>query len=184
MLCHEGIRLLPAEPAHKQLLYGWQHSGDYPYFFGNDRPLTMDEIQALPGEFFVAVMEQDPNHILGMAVVSDYHEINRNATMHLLVVNEAQRKKVGSVIIQTLANHLFNMLNLHKIKFEIPADNVPAVQGAERLGWRKEGTRQHEVYYGGSFHDVVDYAILKGPFNKLYKEQFEVSGKASAVGAA
>lgn len=174
----QRVRLLPAEAGHKQLLYGWQHQQAYDGFFWLT-PLTLDDIMALPGEFWVAVDLHDATKVIGMASLQDAHPIHRHVSLHLIICREYQRQGYGAAITRLLADYAFNTLNYHKVKFEIPAYNTASLSGADHLGWQREGVRKHEIYASGSFHDLVDYGLLKGPFNKMQAR----SEKGAAVGA-
>jgi ribosomal-protein-alanine N-acetyltransferase len=56
-------------------------------------------------------------------------------------------------------DHSFNAMGLHRIEASIRPDNKPSRRVVEKLGFREEGLRPHEVHIDGAWRDHICYAI-------------------------
>lgn len=61
---------------------------------------------------------------------------------------------------QTLINHSFNELGLHRIEIHCARSNRRSRAVPERLGFKKEGTLRQSEWRHDRFHDMVIYGLL------------------------
>lgn len=59
----------------------------------------------------------------------------------------------------------FKHMDLHRIYAEIHPDNAASIAVVERLGMLYEGTHREQGYWGGEFHDLRSYAVLRNEWN-------------------
>jgi len=56
-------------------------------------------------------------------------------------------------------DHSFAVMGLHRIEASIRPDNKASRRVVEKLGFREEGLRPHEVHIDGAWRDHICYAI-------------------------
>jgi ribosomal-protein-alanine N-acetyltransferase len=56
-------------------------------------------------------------------------------------------------------DHSFSVMGLHRIEASIRPDNKASRRVVEKLGFREEGLRPHEVHIDGAWRDHICYAI-------------------------
>lgn len=174
------IRLMPIEPAHYWQVYNWQHSGEYQEFFGNIPLLSFEQIAALRENrtIFIIVDANDLKANLGMIIMSNFEERHRNVHYNVLIDNKYQRLGIAKEATKLALYYIFNNLNMYKVIVRIESGNEASKAMAEDFGCELEGTLKHEIYHDGEFKDVLRYYITKGPFNKSFKKEVELSQMA------
>jgi [ribosomal protein S5]-alanine N-acetyltransferase len=55
----------------------------------------------------------------------------------------------------------FHAMDLHRIQAETHADNLASIGLATRLGFHFEGVHREQAFWGGRFHDLNCYSLLK-----------------------
>lgn len=70
-------------------------------------------------------------------------------------------KGYGTEALNLILDYGFNNLNLHKIKLSVYPFNTGAIKAYTNVGFVKEGTSKNEVFYGGKWVDIDQYAIFQ-----------------------
>ena len=55
----------------------------------------------------------------------------------------------------------FKKIKLEKVMVECKTTNIRSKKAIEKLGAKYEGTKRHEIYKDGKWHDLYSYSILK-----------------------
>ncbi|WP_334187630.1 GNAT family N-acetyltransferase [Noviherbaspirillum sp.] len=63
--------------------------------------------------------------------------------------------------VQAILDYGFNDMGLHRVQAETHPDNFPSIKLAERLGFRFEGVHREQACWGGRFHDLNCYSLLR-----------------------
>ena len=61
-----------------------------------------------------------------------------------------------------LAEYLFDTTPVHRLCAYTESENVAEQKSLERCGFRREGLLRQAGFRGGSWRDVIVYALLKG----------------------
>jgi ribosomal-protein-alanine N-acetyltransferase len=62
---------------------------------------------------------------------------------------------------ELLIKHAFEQLNLNRIYCGTSYQNLGMQKLALKLGMKQEGVRRKAFFKNGTFHDIIDYSILK-----------------------
>lgn len=85
----------------------------------------------------------------------------RHATMDIYLRPDMHGQGIGSDAIRTLANHLFNAHDHHRISIDPAADNTAAIRCYAKVGFQPVGTmRQYERGPEGDWHDALLMDLL------------------------
>jgi len=116
--------------------------------------------------FFIA---EDIQRNCPFGVYSLKYIDHRNQRAELGIFLEPGAASSGVVAFEAavlVLDYGFDYLNLHKIVAEILAENQRAIRLDEGLGLRLEGVRRRHAFYGGSFHDLLLYAVFREDFRE------------------
>ena len=136
-------------------------------FFRNDQWFR-DFYEGLNREDQVlwAVCHEKDGHI-GNVSLRNISVINRNAEYAILIGNQRHwRKSVGFSASMALLLHGFEKLNLERIYCGTASGNVAMQRLALRLGMIEEGRRRKHLFLEGSWHDMLEYGVLRDEFMK------------------
>lgn len=65
---------------------------------------------------------------------------------------------------ELLINHAFAALNLHRVHCGTSSDNKGMQKLAEKIRMKQEGIRKEAIFNNGTYHDIIEYGILKEDF--------------------
>ncbi|MGO9108312.1 MAG: GNAT family N-acetyltransferase [Thermoguttaceae bacterium] len=101
----------------------------------------------------------------GVYSLKDIDHRNQHAELGMFLEPKSDSSGVAAFEAAVLVlDYGFNYLNLHKIVGEVLEENQRAIRLDEGLGMHVEGVRRKHVFYGGSFHDLVLYALFRADF--------------------
>lgn len=87
---------------------------------------------------------------------------NHTAELALGILQSDDRGKgYGTELLHLILDYGFNNLNLHKIKLNVYPFNIGAIKAYTRVGFVKEATFKHEIFYNGQWVDTDRYAIFQ-----------------------
>ncbi|WP_208451510.1 GNAT family N-acetyltransferase [Burkholderia gladioli] len=66
------------------------------------------------------------------------------------------REALGAVL-----EHGFETMALNRIEARVHPDNAASLRALEALGFVREGYQRQAGYWGGAFHDLAQYALLR-----------------------
>jgi aminoglycoside 6'-N-acetyltransferase len=85
----------------------------------------------------------------------------RHATMDIYLRPEVHGQGIGSDAIRTLAKHVFNARDHHRISIDPAADNAAAIRCYTKVGFQPVGLmRQYERGLDGEWHDALLMDLL------------------------
>jgi aminoglycoside 6'-N-acetyltransferase len=85
----------------------------------------------------------------------------RHATMDIYLSPDVHGRGIGSDAIRTLAKHLFNERDHHRISIDPAADNAAAIRCYAKVGFQPVGIlRQYERGPDGQWHDALLMDLL------------------------
>jgi aminoglycoside 6'-N-acetyltransferase len=85
----------------------------------------------------------------------------RHATMDIYLHPDVHGQGIGSDAIRTLANHLFNAHDHHRISIDPAADNTAAIRCYTKVGFQPVGILRHyERGPEGDWHDALLMDLL------------------------
>jgi RimJ/RimL family protein N-acetyltransferase len=88
---------------------------------------------------------------------------NRSGHMVIYIGDPAYRRRGCGVDALTLAcNYAFKILGLHRLSYDLPAENDAARVVYEKVGFKEEGRRRDAHYRDGSYHDLVVMGLIRG----------------------
>lgn len=113
----------------------------------------------------LAIMLKENHRHIGNIALQDIHPIHRTAELSILL---GERDAWGAGYAQEAAElllaHGFGALNLRRIGCGTLAGNEAMRKLALRLGMKPEGQRRQAVFKAGSYHDVVEFGLLRAEF--------------------
>lgn len=174
-LYNDKIRIIPFEHDHWPVVYSWAGSGCYDYFFGNSGPYTGSMCAEFnkSGINFIIVNSKNIQEVFGMISVSQIDDRSRNFHYNILVDKNHRRKGYAKEASELALFHMFNNLNYYKAIALVGDGNPESKALTEGFGFDHEAILKQEVYLDGEFKDVERFRMLKGTFNKLYKQKLE-----------
>lgn len=179
------LKIIPFEPSiHSPLIYKWYHSGEYEDFFGNISELTIDTINQMQPFFYMVVNPQDINEIYGLCSMTSIEERNRNLYLGIMVDKQYQGKSMFREVLKLMIYFIMNSMNMYKVIGRIRQSSSKWIERIKEFGFIEEGTLRKHVYSHGEFHDMVIVSMLKGEFNKRYKQEIERPIEVQSISAA
>lgn len=109
-----------------------------------------------------AIVRKGDDAILGLISLVNIDYMNQKAELHIMIGDkENQGKGIGTYAINTIIQHAFNNLNLHRIELSVLEENLRAQHVYEKAGFVCEGCKRKAVYKNGKYVNIRMYAILK-----------------------
>lgn len=108
--------------------------------------------------------------ILCLVSLTNIDRINRSATIHIMVGNEANcGKGIGTFAMVNMINHAFNDMNLRRIELSVLKDNIRAQGLYRKLGFQIEGEKREAVYKNGEYKNMYIMSLLKSEYKEIRK---------------
>jgi RimJ/RimL family protein N-acetyltransferase len=167
-LSNDKVMIVPFEPQlHAPLLYRCCHSGKY------DLPLlSITECMNLK-EAFAIVNPTNPSEVYGVVVLRNKDEISRRCEVHVFIIEEYQKNGIIQEAGKFMIYYIMNCMNYYKVIMQAREDNTAADTAIKNFGCELEGVLKHHLYSNGEFHNLKQYYMTKGMFNKRYKQVVE-----------
>lgn len=93
-----------------------------------------------------------------------FHSIrwfNRKAMLSVILIDEYQKKGIGTKALKTAIKFAFEKMNLHRLEAEVIEFNLPSKKLVEKLGFKLEGTLREAKYSDGKYWDIYRYGLLR-----------------------
>ncbi len=111
-----------------------------------------------------AITEEN-DEILGLVTITDINNVNRTATLHIMIGKEENcGKGLGSFAINRILKHAFLDLNLNRVELQVLTKNIRAKKTYEKVGFKYEGTKRKVCFKNGEYLDMDIMSILKEEF--------------------
>ena len=162
------LLLRPVQPEDNEAIFVYR-SDATTNRYQSSLPSSIEEVDALiqsnPREFNIsktwyqlAIIEKSSGSLIGDIGV---HFIdNAQCEFGCTLAKKYHRKGYATEALQSLIEHLFSILDKHRITASIDPRNVGSIQLFERLGFRKEGYFIQSLYINGEWVDDLIYAVL------------------------
>ncbi len=116
----------------------------------------------VPGEWFqFALDDRDSGALVGDLALQVDADEPRTAEVGFTLAPEHQGKGYGTEALGALLGLAFETYELHRIVAVTDALNVPAAAMLERVGFRREGHFQENVFFKGAWGSEFLFAILE-----------------------
>lgn len=123
--------------------------------FTRDDPSTFVYHITNPDTYWLEIFEG--KMLVGLICVMNFKFID--AEVHIMFFDRKPAEKVE--VYRSVMAYLFENFPLQRITVVIPAIYFATIRLAERLGFRKEGTKRKAVLIGGNWIDQYIYGILR-----------------------
>ena len=118
---------------------------------------------------FGVVLEEDPQKLVGLIIISDIDHANRSCAYGNLLAPEGARGKGIAFAARLLVyRYLFDELGMNRIVGRILEGNVPSRRFTEKFGSMQEGVLRNAVFKNGRFQNLVVYSMLREEFYARY----------------
>lgn len=132
-------------------------------------PMTPEKLKAFvqsavtsDNTLVLAVIDKQSGEHIGNISLQGINWVDRNGEIAFLLGEKAYWGK--GVMLEAgalLINHAFKTLNLHRIYCGTSSENSGMQKLAEKLGMIKEGIRKEAIYNNGTYHDIIEYGLLR-----------------------
>ena len=113
----------------------------------------------------LAIVERSTSLHVGNVSLQSINWINRNAEFAILLGDKnCWGKGIGTSAAKLIVNYGFERLNLHRIYCGTIAGNTGMEKLAKKLKMKEEGRRREAVYKNGSYHDIIEYGVLRNEY--------------------
>ena len=147
----------------------------FPYTRDAAREYIRQAGQRSDAVILAIVLKENDRHI-GNIALQDIHPIHRTAELSILLgERDAWGAGYAHEAAELLLAHGFTALNLRRVGCGTFAGNEAMRKLALRLGMKQEGLRRQAVFKAGSYHDVVEFGLLR--------EEFETRAASPAASA-
>lgn len=110
-------------------------------------------------QFFTILYKNIP---IGMAGLTDISEINKNASVFIIIGDDRLHNKgIGRQAVKFIVDYGFKKLKLHKIKITVCAKHIAAIRAYKAAGFKKEAEVKDEFYIDGKLENEILMAIFK-----------------------
>lgn len=142
--------------------------------FTSRKSFTMKEeikwIKKLPKvkktEKYFAIDTKEGVHIGSISL--SLNKKDKNATFGIFIGDKNYwNKGCGTEATKLILDYGFSKLNLHRVYLYVYEYNPRAIKIYEKVGFKLEGARREDVFYGGKFYDRILMGILRKEWLKL-----------------
>ena len=181
-LTGEKVALDPIEPHEADEFKGWLNDQEILQFLAAYLPLSLGEEEKWINELGkrkndivlgIYPLSDNPdrssesNAIIGSIGLHNINQKDRNATLGIVIGNEAYRgKSFGTEAARLLIDWGFNQLNLHRINSGAFAFNDRSIKMHLKLGFKEEGRERQKSFKNGAYHDHVIFGLLREEWKK------------------
>lgn len=99
---------------------------------------------------------------VGLVYLTDINARHSRCAWGYYIADPSMRGRgLGKAVELNVQRYVFAVLGLHKLCCEVLATNQTVVEIHRKYGSRIEGSRREHVFKRGTFHDIVEMAILR-----------------------
>jgi len=107
----------------------------------------------------------EPDVLLGSCGLFSWTPHNHSCKVGYELHPEAQGQGLMTEALREVLEWGFEVRELNRIVANIHADNAPSRTLAERLGFVEEGLQRQDGYWGGRYHDLLLYSLLRDDYS-------------------
>lgn len=102
----------------------------------------------------------DACSLIGTAQLYDINHKHHFASLGCLLMPEYQSKGLMTEAIQSIINHAFKYMRLHRIEAQIQTENQTSIRLFEKLGFEREGLVRENFLIAGVYESAYWYSLL------------------------
>ncbi len=107
------------------------------------------------------IAEDDQLMLIGNCALQGINLFNRSAEFAIVIGEPAfWGKGVATFALESLINHAFRKMGLHRVWTGTAAVNIGMQRVCEKAGMTKEGVFRDGMFLNGKFEDIIAYGIL------------------------
>ena len=105
------------------------------------------------------------NKLIGVVYLTQIDHVNRNAELSIMIGDRSYwGKRIGAAAAQSMLEHAFKDLNLHRVYLSVLKDNARAVRMYKNLGFKQEGKLEDALFKNGEYKDLILFGMTKKDF--------------------
>jgi [ribosomal protein S5]-alanine N-acetyltransferase len=150
-------------------------------YFGTDALASVREAEQLIEKFASwrlmpnpgvrwGLEEKSTKQIIGSCGLFAWNREWRKCATGYEITQHARGQGLMSEALNSVLSWGFQEMNLNRIEAQIHEDNHPSLNLAYKLGFQKEGRLRQVARWGGTFHDLGQFSLLrcdwKNPLNQ------------------
>ena len=161
-----SVTLRPIAPTDSELLFSWRNSPAVSAYMYTDHLISPEEharwfALAMAAADRVYWMIEDDGAPVGLANLAAIDQTRRRCEWAFYLGESSTRGRgVGAAVEFIVLEHVFNVLNLHKLWCEVLLDNKGVWRMHESFGFQREALFRDHVWKAGRFQDVVGLGLL------------------------
>lgn len=110
----------------------------------------------------LVILDEANSNMIGTVQLTSIHNINRSAEFSIMIGDrDYWSKGAGLFATREMLKHGFLNLNLNRIYLTVLEYNSRAIRLYEKAGFVKEGIQKEAIFKNGTFHALIQMAILK-----------------------
>ncbi len=110
------------------------------------------------GQLRLLIYSTTDNRSLGFLDFYDFDSLNQRVGLGIAILRREDRGKgYGNESLKIGLDYAFNVLQVHQVFANIPADNEPSIHLFESVGFNCQGRRKDWIRTAGSFKDQLIY---------------------------
>ncbi len=117
-----------------------------------------------PGTRWAIQMRDDPI-LLGTCGLFGWNRTARKCVIGFELAAAAQGQGLMQEALRAIMSWGFANMELNRIEAQIHPDNQPSLKLAHRLGFVLEGRLRQGAYWGGRFHDLLQFSLLRSDWD-------------------
>ena len=175
MLIGRKARVRKIEESDIETIYKWYQDVDFIRFYSPEElMITQTQLRdflahtvksnsenSIRVDFMIEDREKNP---VGLADLTAISHRSQHATFSIGIDKKYRNHEYGPEATHFFSKSAYTELNLIKISVHIFKENIEVVKQVMRLGFQQEGVLRKEVFFNGSFHELVYLSILKEEF--------------------
>lgn len=173
------LRGLTKEDCQKQYLSMTNDVGNLSFVESiGYRPLTATDMEVYiesnnnNSNLLLGIFENDTDIHVGNIRLTHIKPHHNNCFFGIIMHRDYMGKGYASEATHLMIKHAFEVMNFHRIQFNVVDKNINAIKIYEKLGCVKEGVLREAFYYNNEYHDVIVYALLQHEyFDNLLKRK-------------
>lgn len=119
------------------------------------------------GEFFDWGIEYKENSkIIGTVGFTTVDFENNKAEIGYVLSPEYHGKGLGLEAVRRIVRYGFVTMGFERLEARIMVPNQPSRSLAEKLGFRLEGIRRHDLFVKGEYRDICTYSMLRSEYKE------------------
>ena len=166
------VTLTPVQTGDAPLLTRWYGDLYINRFTTRKKPTLkrvkqkIREIQKMKDSYQFMV-KTDQGLCIGTASLLRQGPGDQSMVIGLMIGNKDYWSKgYGSDIIDIILRFGFGKLKLHRIEADIFEYNFRAIGLCKKFRFKREGIRREQIFYGGTWHDVIHFGLLRKEWNQ------------------